>query len=122
MSKDRAVSRPLKKVEFEIRFATREAEKGWVDARATARNALVDAWDFLTRSPQERCDRCYPLRGDLNKVTIGGETFERWQYKITDGGRIWYAVARDSSGGGTVHLVLVTLGHPNETDSGKNYR
>lgn len=73
MSKDRAVSRPLKKAEFEIRFATREAEKGWVDARATARNALVDAWDFLTRSPQERCDRCYPLRGDLNKVTIGGK-------------------------------------------------
>ena len=28
MPKDRAVSRPLKKVEFEIRFATREAERG----------------------------------------------------------------------------------------------
>lgn len=73
MSKDRAVQRPLKKVEFEVRFATREAEKGWIDARATARNALVDAWDYLTRSPLERCDRCYPLRDDLSTVTIGGK-------------------------------------------------
>jgi hypothetical protein len=50
----REVPRPRKKVEYAIRFGTRDAEKGWSDLCATQRNALADAWDFLTRTPTER--------------------------------------------------------------------
>ena len=83
----------------------------------------MDAWEFLTKHPHEQCERCYPLRGDIGLVNnAAGTVRARWQYKLTDGGRIWFYVVPATSGaGGTVHLVRVTLGHPNETDSRKNF-
>ena len=48
------VPRPPKKVEYEVRFATANARKGWQDLAATIRNPLADAWDFLTRTPLMR--------------------------------------------------------------------
>lgn len=66
--RQQSVPRPLKRVEYELRFATREAEKGWTDLLATARNAVVDAWDFLTRTPDDRSSRCHPLKGDLETL------------------------------------------------------
>ncbi|HET9876083.1 MAG TPA: hypothetical protein VFQ37_09990 [Mycobacterium sp.] len=111
------VPRPLKRAEYELRHATREAEKGWTDLLATARNAAVEAWDFLTKTPLDRCDRCHPLKGDLATVTVQGVTLSRWQYEVTRGGRIWYAVGGtvDKHTAGTVFLVRVTTGHPNAT-------
>ncbi len=38
---ERDVPRPRKKVEYAIRFGTREAEKGWSDLCATQRNAAA---------------------------------------------------------------------------------
>ena len=35
-------------------FASQSAEKGWMDLTATQRNAAVDVWDFLTRTPTEQ--------------------------------------------------------------------
>ena len=121
MPRNQSVPRPLKKIEFEIRFATREADKGWTDAKATARNALVDAWDFLTHTPLQECVRCYPLKGDLGSVIRGGIVYTRWQYKITDGGRIWYHVESGHTGG-VVYLERVETGHPAETERNKNFR
>lgn len=104
---------------YELRFATREAEKGWVELVATARNAAIRAWDFLAQSPQQvDPERCYPLKGDLAKVTINGVNLTRWQYKPTSGGRIWYAVQPSPKGemrGGVVWLERVMTRHPNET-------
>jgi hypothetical protein len=40
-----------KKIEYEIRYATADAAKGWRDLAATIRNPLAEAWDFLTRTP-----------------------------------------------------------------------
>lgn len=51
--KSGAVPRPLKKAEFRVEFATSQAADGWRDLLGTTRNAVVDAWDFLTRTPQE---------------------------------------------------------------------
>lgn len=69
------------------------------------------------KTPQERSDRCHPLKGDLATVTIQGVTMQRWQYEVTSGGRIWYAVGSsvDKRNAGTVFLVRVAPGHPNET-------
>jgi len=94
-----------------------------MDLVATARNSAVDAWEFLVTSPTDRSDRCYPLDGDLEKVTIDGVSYVRWQYKPTSGGRIWYAVSEPGKGSkepGLVWLERVTTGHPNETI--KNHR
>ena len=46
-----------------------------------------------TGSPRHQCSR---TRGSIGSdFAIGsyeGKTLERWQYKITNGGRIWYFV------------------------------
>ena len=104
------VPRPTKTTEHPIVFATREAHRGWTDLAATQRNALTDAWDFLTTDPLRTTSRNHPLRGSLQLVTRGGETHERWQYELTGGARIWYYV--DS---GTVYLEQVHTHHPNQT-------
>lgn len=118
MSQNADVPRPFRRSEHRIRFATREAQRGWTDLVATARNAAADAWEFLVASPTDRSDRCYPLKGDLGLVTIDGHEHVRWQYKPTSGGRIWYVVVPTPKGSrepGVVWLERVTTGHPNET-------
>lgn len=118
MSRLDRVPRPHKRSEFEIVFVTRQAQKGWTDCLAVARNATVDAWERLTTAPTVEDDRLYRLRADLATGTYGGATFERYQYKITSGGRIWYFVQPVSGGrlAGRVLLERCEPGHPKETD------
>ncbi|MGV0586821.1 hypothetical protein ABQE45_24080 [Mycobacteroides chelonae] len=106
------VSRPPKKIEYEIRFATADAAKGWQDLAASIRNPLADAWDFLTRTPLLKTPTNYPLRGELGTITRGGNTHERWQHKPTQQGdaRIWFFVYKRA-----VYLEQVHTSHPNET-------
>jgi hypothetical protein len=111
--------RPTKRSEYQIILATREAEKGWQDLLATARNAATDAWYFLTSRPNAtNYEYCYRLSGRLSTVRIHGIDYERWQYKPTKSGRIWYAIAPAAKGSqhaGTVLIERVTTGHPNQT-------
>lgn len=83
-----------KRVEYEIRFATNDAKKGWQDLIAAIRNPLAESWDFLTRTPLDTTPRNYALRGELRTVVRGGRSFERWQHKPTLKGdaRIWFFV------------------------------
>lgn len=107
--------RPLKKAEYRIVFATRDAESGWSDLKATTANALTDAWDALTREPRDRSPRCHPLKGDLATVVHAGVAHERWQYELPGGARLWYFVTEDGRTAGTVHLIRVHTHHPNAT-------
>ncbi|MCF6746254.1 hypothetical protein E9529_18640 [Blastococcus sp. KM273128] len=109
---DRAkgVPRPLKKVEFTVKFATRQADKGWSDLLGTTRSAVVDAWDFLTRTPKAQSEQNHPLKGPLATVVRDGTTHERWQYELPGGARLWFYVE-----GQTVWLVDVHTRHPNKT-------
>ena len=106
------VPRPPKKIEYEIRYATTDAAKGWQDLAATIRNPLAEAWDFLTRTPLAKTPTNYPLRGELGTITRGEKTHERWQHKPTLKGtaRIWFFVEDR-----TVYLEQVHTSHPNET-------
>ncbi|WP_431954250.1 hypothetical protein [Nocardia lijiangensis] len=72
MSRGRDVPRPVKRTEYEIVFITSEAQKGWTDCLAAARNAMVDAWDLLTREPEVRSARLYPLKGELGYGSYQG--------------------------------------------------
>lgn len=105
-----AVPRPVTKGEFTLVLATRQAQVGWPDVPATQRNAVTDAWDFLTRHPDHRTSTNYPLKGDLAEVSHAGEMHSRWQHKLADGARIWFYID-----GRTVHLIDVHTRHPNET-------
>jgi hypothetical protein len=112
VAKDSKVERPTKKSEYEIRFASAQARKGWTDLVATIRNPLVDAWDFLTRTPELETPTNYRLRGELGRVTRDGATHDRWQHKPTLKGdaRIWFYVE-----GHVVYLEQVHTSHPNQT-------
>ena len=122
-----AVPRPTKSTEYEIIFGNVAAERGWTDLKATAKNALADAFDYLTAHPTRDADRCYQLRGDLGTVLVNGVALPQWQYKVTNGARIWYAVEEYGSGAKAksadrVAITSAVAGHPNETDSSKNFR
>ena len=110
--KGELVPRPPKKVEYEIRFATANAQKGWRDLVATNRNSMTDAWDFLTRTPLATTPSNYRLKGAFDRITRGGVSHERWQHKPTAKGtaRIWFFVDQH-----TVFLEQVHTSHPNET-------
>ncbi len=114
----RQVARPHKRSEFELVFITRQAEKGWTDCLAVARNATVDAWDRLTTAPTVEDERLYRLRAELATGTYDGATFERYQYKITNSGRLWYFVqlAPAAKIEGRVLLERCEPGHPKQTD------
>ncbi|SDJ99744.1 hypothetical protein SAMN05428985_102195 [Nocardioides sp. YR527] len=110
--KSAAVPRPVKKTEYEIKFATTDAQKGWRDLVATIRNPMAEAWDFLTRTPMTMTPTNYRLKGDLGTVHRNGASHERWQHKPTAKGtaRIWFYVHEH-----TVFLEQVHTSHPNET-------
>jgi hypothetical protein len=114
MAKSGRVERPTKKVEYELRFASAQARRGWSDLQATIRNSLVDTWDFLTRTPLVTTPQNYPLRGELGVVTRNGLLHERWQHKPTLKGdaRIWFYVVDQ-----IVYLEQVHTHHPNQTKS-----
>lgn len=118
MSQADKVARPHKRSEFEIVFITRQAQKGWTDCLAVARNATVEAWERLTTAPNLEDERLYRLRADLATGTYDGKTFERYQYKITNGGRIWYFVQPTPTAkvAGRVLLERCEPGHPKQTD------
>jgi hypothetical protein len=112
MAKSEKVERPTKKSEYELRFASVSARRGWTDLKATIRNPLVDTWDFLTRTPQMETPSNYRLRGELGLVQRDDSTYERWQHKPTLKGdaRIWFYVVEK-----VVFLEQVHTSHPNET-------
>ncbi|TFD52375.1 hypothetical protein E3T46_05780 [Cryobacterium sp. Hh11] len=112
MANDDPVTRPTKKSEYTIRFASAGARKGWRDLVATIRNPMVDAWDFLTKTPIAKTPMNYPLRGELQFIQRAGKSHERWQHKPTVQGdaRIWFYVD-----GQDVFLEQVHTHHPNAT-------
>ncbi len=112
MARQERVERPIKKSEYEIRFASNSAKRGWNDLRATIRGPLSDTWDFLTRTPHALTPTNYPLKGELSTVVRNGVAHERWQHKPTAQGdaRIWFYVD-----GRVVYLELVHTHHPNQT-------
>jgi hypothetical protein len=113
MARRARVERPTKKNEYELRFGSASAEKGWNDLKATMRNALADSWDFLTRTPTlHDASKNHPLRGELGTVRRDGVDHVRWQHKPTAQGdaRIWFYVE-----GQVVIIEAVHTRHPNAT-------
>lgn len=70
MAKNPRVPRPTRSDEYEIVFASNAAAKGWRDLVAARRNLMVDAWDFLTRTPHAVTPKNYPLKGTLGTVAL----------------------------------------------------
>jgi len=72
---------------------------------------LSGAHDFLSEDPLRTTERNYRLKGDL--ATHASTGLPRWQYKVTDGGRIHYLVDEKKR---TISFEAVTQGHPKKTE------
>ena len=57
------VSRPLKSSEFVIEHATSQAATGWRDIVATQKSSAADAWDRLTKAPNQSDPKRHQLKG-----------------------------------------------------------
>ncbi|MFV2144336.1 hypothetical protein [Isoptericola sp. G70] len=116
MAKASRVPRPTRKNEYDLYFASRDAERGWQDLRATVLNPLATAWDHLTRTPRDRSERCHEMKADLAYIHRDGKQHERWQYELPGGARIWYwVIAPADRRPGQVWLEQVHTRHPNQT-------
>jgi hypothetical protein len=99
--------------EWDVRFGTTEAANGWDVLCKHASGALRTAWALLRSNPRPPIDsRHAPLKHDLATKTVQGHVCEQWQYEVTGGGRIWYAVDDDRR---TVWITVARIGHPPQT-------
>ncbi|MFY1695425.1 MULTISPECIES: hypothetical protein [unclassified Solwaraspora] len=111
---DRAAP-PAVGTEYELRFATSSAADGWETLARQAAANLRRAYDTIRAQPRARqsTERHHRLKGSLATGSWKGQVYERWQYEVTGGGRIWYLVDDDRR---TAWLTYAGTGHPRETD------
>jgi hypothetical protein len=53
---------------------------------------MAEAWDAIVSDPRGTDKRQYQLKGELGTTYVQGVALDQWQYKVTGGGRIWYAI------------------------------
>ena len=103
--------------------ASKKVAEAWDQWAATEPNALADAYDHLAEAPMSYSNRQTRLAGAYATGTYDGHEYDRWQYEVTSGGRVWYFVDQTSSGSGKrrrpgrVIVEKVFPGHPKGTES-----
>jgi hypothetical protein len=97
-----------------VRAADRQARQGWQRLLTAVPENLDRAWVALTSDPRHIDQRQHPLKGALGVVKVAGSALEQWQYDITGGGRIWYAIDDDKR---MLWITRAGTGHPKQTDT-----
>jgi hypothetical protein len=106
------VAPPAAPGQWELRFASSEAGKGWDELCQQAPGNTLKAWEAIRADPRPfpPTERQHRLKGrDLG--TVNG--LEQWQYEVTGGGRIWYLI---DPGKKTIWIRHAGTGHPKATD------
>lgn len=111
---DRAAPPPTDQ-EYDLRFATGAAAEGWDNLARQAPANLRKAFDTIRATPRSTRapDRHHRLKGSLGTGDWKGASYERWQYEVTGGGRVWYLIDDDRR---TAWITYAGTGHPKETD------
>lgn len=109
------VAPPASSGEWELRFATNEAAKGWEALCQQAAANTATAWSELRARPARPApiSRHHRLNGRLASAAHRGVDMEQWQYEVTAAGRIWYVVDIDNR---TLWLRHAGPGHPKDTE------
>jgi hypothetical protein len=109
------VTVPAPDSEWEVRFGTTDAVRGWEELCRLALPNTRRCFEVLRADPRSRAnpDRQHRLRGDLGTHRHNGADLEQWEYEVTSGGRIRYVIDDDSR---TVWLVYASPRHPKDTD------
>ena len=104
------VARPLKSSQFAIEHVTGQAVTGSRDVVATQKSSAADAWDELTRAPNQWGPKRSQFKGQLVTTVRDGVEHDQWQYELCGDEGIWFYVE-----GRTVKEVNVFTRHPNQT-------
>jgi len=108
------VAPPPVQAEWEVRFGTSEAAKGWDDLCAQIPENTRAAFEMMRSNPRPPADGThYQLRDDLATRDFQGRRLEQWQVAVSGSGRIWY-LPDDSKR--TVWLVYASTAHPKQTE------
>ncbi len=122
MPDERPVARPHKTTEYEVLGASKKVAETWDQWAATEPNALAEAHDQLAHDPKAHSKRQTRLVGGYATGTYEARTYDRWQYEVTAGGRVWYFVDDTPSGAGKrrrpgrMIVEKVSPGHPKGTE------
>jgi hypothetical protein len=100
--------------EWDLRFGTTEAAKGWQELCSHAGSTTRQAFEVMRSNPRPPGDAThYRLRGDLATRDFGGRQLEQWQIKIGSSGRILYLPDDEKH---IVWVVYASAAHPKETE------
>jgi hypothetical protein len=100
--------------EWDLRFGTSEAAKGWDDLCTHARSRTRAAFELIRVNPRPPEDEeHYRLRGGLGARVWRGRALEQWQVKVSSGGRIWYLPDDEEH---PVWVVYASAAHPKATE------
>lgn len=93
----------------------RQAAVGWSQLPAQAPENLDRAWVAITAAPRSHDDlsRQHRLKFDPAAVKVDDLELEQWQYEVSGGGRIWYAIDDERK---TLWITQAGTGHPKQTD------
>jgi hypothetical protein len=111
--KDRAAPPPVHD-EWDVRFGTNEAAKGWDElCRQVATNTRA-AFELMRSNPRPPEDKRHTrLRHDLATRIFDGRELEQWEIEVTSGGRIFYLVDDAKH---TMWVVVASPKHPKITE------
>ncbi len=131
MARAERIARPPRTDEWEIVAADKGVSDEWERWARQEPNALAAAYDHLATNPTQFSPRQKRLEGrTYGTGSYDGRTFDRWQYEVTAGGRIFYFVDDPTEGDRKkanrqgrgpkprrrVIIEAVHPGHPKETE------
>jgi len=131
VARDEPVVRPARTDEWQILAADKGVAEDWDRWAKQEPNALAAAYDQLATDPTKFSSRQRKLEGRaMGTGVYEGTTCDRWQYEVTNGGRIFYFVDDPTDGGRRrperkgrgsrprrrVIIEAVYPGHPKETE------
>lgn len=101
--------------EYDVRFDTNDAAKGWHDLCQQAPGNALLAWrEMRTRpAPSPPTPRHHRLKGEKAHAVRGRDVLPQWQIEVTGGGRIWYLLDEERR---TVWVRRAGTGHPKQTE------
>lgn len=109
------VTVPAPDDQWEIRFGTSDAVRGWEELCRLALANTRRCFETLRANPRSHTnpDRQHRLRGDLATHRHNGTDLEQWEYEVTSGGRVRYVIDDATR---TIWLLYASPRHPKDTD------
>lgn len=109
------VTVPPPEGEWDVRFGTSEAVRGWEELCRLALSNTRRCLENLRTAPCSRVNhaRQHRLRGDLATHRHNGCDLPQWEYEVTSGGRVRYVINEADH---VVWIIYASPRHPKDTD------